>query len=130
VADISRRWSSEIGIGLLPEGWKVVPFRDAVSIESGQVPDFSGICSADMYPLQPLDRSLHREFLYFWLLTGEFTKQAVSHQSGIGIPKINRRQLESTLLPVPPLYEQIAIVHVLRTVQRAKEATASDAHRQ
>ena len=87
------------------------------------LPEFEGTCSLDMYPLRPANGSLCRDFLYFWLLSDSFTKQSVSYQSRTRIPKINRQQLGSTLMPVPPLPEQQAIVHVLRTVQRTKEAT-------
>jgi type I restriction enzyme S subunit len=76
-----------------------------------------------MYPLRANDNSLDSKFLYFWILSEQFTKQAVSHQSRTGIPKINRTQLESTSMPLPPYPEQRAIAHVLRAVQRAKEAT-------
>jgi type I restriction enzyme, S subunit len=92
-------------------------------LRKAALPTFEGICSADMYPLRPKDGSLIREFLYYWLLSAPFTTQAVSFQDRTGIPKINRQQLESTWVLVPPLREQQAIAHVLRTVQRAKEAT-------
>lgn len=85
--------------------------------------DFTGICSADMYPLRPCDHNLSRDFLYFWLLSDQFTRQAVSYQNRTGIPKINRQQLSSTILPLPPLPEQKAVADLLHTVQRAKEAT-------
>ena len=175
----------ETELGLLPSEWELMPFRDVIAFESGQVdprlepyskmvhvgpdsiaegsgklldcktagetklisgkylfsskdvlyckirpclrkvalPNFEGICSADMYPLRPKKGSLVREFLYYWLLSGSFTKQAVSFQDRTGIPKINRQQLESTWVVIPEIAEQREIAHVLRTVQRAKEAT-------
>jgi len=97
---------------------KIRPYLRKVAL-----PSFEGICSADMYPLRANDDSLDSKFLYFWILSEQFTKQAVSHQSRTGIPKINRTQLESTSMPLPPYPEQRAIAHVLRAVQRAKEAT-------
>jgi type I restriction enzyme S subunit len=92
-------------------------------LRKAALPSFVGICSADMYPLKPKNSSLAREFLFMWLLSEAFTQQAVSFQDRTGIPKINRTQLQSTRLVLPPLPEQKAIARVLRALQQAKEAT-------
>ena len=68
--------------------------------------NFEGTCSADMYVLRPVAHRLARDFLFYLLLTPQFTQQAMSFQDRTGIPKINRQQLGTLLLPVPPIYEQ------------------------
>ncbi len=81
-------------------------------LRKAALPTFTGICSADMYALKPREM-LVREFLLCWLLSEPFTRQAVSYQSRTGIPKINRKQLDSTWIPVPPKHEQEEIAKLL-----------------
>jgi type I restriction enzyme S subunit len=69
-------------------------------------PDFQGTCSADMYPLRPIDNRLNKGFLFHLLLSEPFNKQSISFQDRTGIPKINRQQLGRVQIPVPPLPEQ------------------------
>jgi len=42
-------------------------------LRKAALPEFAGICSADMYPLRPVNGSLSREFLYCYLLSEKFT---------------------------------------------------------
>lgn len=81
------------------------------------LPDFEGICSADMYPIQPIKEKLTREYLFQYLLSDIFTTQAISFQERTGIPKINRQQLESIFMPLPPtIAEQNTITSVLSKI--------------
>ncbi len=90
---------------------KIRPYLRKVAL-----PTFSGVCSADMYPLNPKDGVITREFLFYFLLTDKFTDKAISFQSRTGIPKINRIQLKSIHIFLPPLSDQNLITHVLRAV--------------
>jgi len=87
---------------------KICPYLNKVAL-----PEFEGTCSADMYPLRPKAGQLGRGFLFQLLLSDAFNKRAVSHQDRTGIPKINRAQLGSVLLPKPALNEQIEIAESL-----------------
>ena len=75
-------------------------------LRKAALPEFAGICSADMYPLRPVNGSLSREFLYCYLLSEKFTTQAIGYQDRTGIPKLNRNQLNSLLVALPPMDEQ------------------------
>ncbi len=77
------------------------------------LPTFEGICSADMYPLLPRPQRLVREFLFQYLLTEQFTRNAAAVQDRTGIPKINRNQLAAIPLPEPSIPEQREIVDLL-----------------
>jgi type I restriction enzyme S subunit len=83
---------------------KIRPYLRKVTL-----PSFSGLCSADMYPLRPRTGQLRREFLFYLLLTEQFTTSAIGYQDRTGIPKINRVQLGSILLPIPNPAEQAVI---------------------
>lgn len=74
---------------------------------------FDGICSADMYPLTPT-RDFDPYFLFAFLLSEKFTSQAIPQQDRTGIPKINREQLNSVLVPLPPLEEQKKIAALMQ----------------
>ncbi|MCG7848913.1 MAG: restriction endonuclease subunit S [ANME-2 cluster archaeon] len=76
-------------------------------------PDFSGICSADIYPLKPVDSILDRDFLYFLLITKDFTNFAIKGSARAGMPKVNRKHLFSYSTFFPTLPEQQSIVSKL-----------------
>ncbi|MDI3538251.1 MAG: type restriction enzyme subunit [Bacillota bacterium] len=80
-----------------------------------------GVLASTMVRLDPKPGNLERSFLYFYLLT-QF-EILNSQTTGSTIPHVNKTLFFNLLIPLPPLPEQRAIAHVLRTVQRAKEAT-------
>lgn len=82
--------------------------------------DFSGLCSADMYPLTVRD-GFDAQYIHFVTLSSPFTRQAISYQERTGIPKLNREQLSGILILKPPLPEQRVIGAILRKLQTALE---------
>ncbi|WP_240468246.1 restriction endonuclease subunit S [Streptomyces dangxiongensis] len=74
--------------------------------------DFTGICSADMYPLRPREEMVGG-FVKAVLLGDQFSRYVESLSGRTGIPKVNRGDLEGFWLPVPPLSEQRRIVEVI-----------------
>jgi len=77
-------------------------------------PDFAGLCSADVYPLEPSLERINRDFLYHLLLTPGFTDYAVEGSARAGMPKVNREHLFAFAFRLPPLLEQQRIVAILR----------------
>ena len=57
------------------------------------LPKHSGICSADIYPLIPNTKRLDRNYLYYLLLSQNFTNYAMSGSARAGMPKVNRNHL-------------------------------------
>ena len=56
-------------------------------------PEFIGLCSADIYPLRPIESILNKDYLFYLLLSKDFTDYAVSGSGRAGMPKVNRTHL-------------------------------------
>jgi len=80
-----------------------------------------GVLASTMVRIRPDASKLDHVFAFFYLKTrfDELNNQT----TGSTIPHVNKNVFENLLIPLPPLSEQRAIAQVLRTVQRAKEAT-------
>jgi type I restriction enzyme S subunit len=85
-------------------------------------PEFCGLCSADIYPLSPIDGRLDRDFLFHVLLSPAFTDYAIAGSARAGMPKVNRDHLFDFAFSLPALPEQRRIVGIL---DEAFEAIAS-----
>jgi len=96
---------------------KIRPYLRKVAL-----PRFSGLCSADMYPLRS-NGGIEPGFLFAMLLSKEFTEFASSVSMRTGIPKINREELAKYRCSLPPLPEQRKIAAILSSVDDAIEAS-------
>ncbi len=83
------------------------------------IPEFSGLCSADMYPIET---RLDERYLLLYMLSDRFTGWASNSDSRTILPKINKKDLYSIPVPVPlSLSGQKAIVskvHALLSIER------------
>lgn len=71
------------------------------------IADFSGLCSADMYPINSF---IHVKYLFRFMLSQPFLSQSVKNDTRIAMPKINQTELNKIIVPIPPIEEQEAIV--------------------
>lgn len=90
---------------------KIRPYLNKVAL-----PDFSGICSADIYPLKPRPDKVERSFLAYLLRQRAFLDYAESCSARTSIPKINRESLAAYEVELPPLEEQRRIAAILAKV--------------
>jgi type I restriction enzyme S subunit len=58
-----------------------------------------------------------------WFIFYSLRAKRLAEDKAEGYPVLNLSEIRDVPIPLPPLDEQRAIAHVLRTVQRAKEAT-------
>ncbi|HEY8063729.1 MAG TPA: restriction endonuclease subunit S [Methylosinus sp.] len=75
-------------------------------------PNFSGICSTDIIPIQPSKR-LTRDYLFHFLRTDDVVARATSMSSGANLPRISPKHLVEFEIPLPPLDEQRRIATIL-----------------
>lgn len=83
------------------------------------IPSFEGICSADMYPIIPLE-SIDKNFLLFLLKQKEFLTYAISNSGRANIPKINREALLNYEAILPPLSLQHLFAQRIEQIEREK----------
>ena len=82
------------------------------------MPQFDGICSADVYPLIPKQK-VSGKFVFQYLLTEKFTQIATEVSERTGMPKINRQDLNVLKLPMPPFEEQSEIARKIEAIDKA-----------
>jgi type I restriction enzyme, S subunit len=107
------RTASELGLisgKYLFDGRNVLYSKIRPALNKVAIPDFEGICSADIYPLRPSNQKLCRQYLAYLLLSERFLKYATKHSDRSKIPKVNRDSLLAyeVALPHPPEQRRIA----------------------
>lgn len=83
------------------------------------IPSFEGICSADMYPIIPLE-CIDKNFLLFLLKQKEFLTYAISNSGRANIPKINREALLNYEAILPSLSLQRLFAQRIEQIEREK----------
>lgn len=76
------------------------------------LPDFSGHCSTEIFPIKP-NGKIARKFLYYWLIQEETVNKINATWTGARMPRANMNQVINFKIPIPPLQEQQQIVSIL-----------------
>lgn len=83
------------------------------------VADFSGVCSGDIYVLEPKGDALLPELLPFVCQTDAFFEHAVGTSAGSLSPRTNWESLASFEFALPPMTEQRRLANTLAATERA-----------
>jgi len=81
------------------------------------LPDFDGLCSADMYPLEPINGISTKEFIWGLILSLTFDEYLQLLPSRANIPKINRKELSAFEFYLPELEDQVEYSKRLKEIQ-------------
>lgn len=84
-----------------------------------------GLCSADAYPLRPSPAILP-EYLLEVLLSDGFAQRSTAKSGRTKMPKLNRGELFSIEIPLPPLDEQHRVVGLLGSLRDFRSALAGN----
>ncbi|WP_240494335.1 restriction endonuclease subunit S [Pantoea sp. 1.19] len=84
------------------------------------IPDFSGLCSADMYPVKPIANKTNREFIWQLLLSDFFTKYTETLPDRANIPKLNRKELLNFEISLPPFFLQENYRAIVQKINNTK----------
>lgn len=67
------------------------------------LPSFSGLCSADAYPILPNPENCNRIFLAIAMRSEYFLDYILQFSSRTNLPKVNRKEISGFSMPLPPL---------------------------
>jgi type I restriction enzyme S subunit len=76
------------------------------------LPDFSGHCSTEIFPIRPAP-NVDRHYLYYWLSMGSTVKEIDLTSTGARMPRANMDAILELPISLPSLPEQQRIVAIL-----------------
>ncbi len=82
------------------------------------IPNFDGLCSADMYPLEPIGGVSTKEFIWGLILSLTFDEYLQVLASRANIPKINRKELSLFDFYLPSFSDQKEYSNQLIQIQQ------------
>ncbi len=86
-------------------------------LRKAMLPNFRGLCSADIYPLVS-GPTIVPEYLLDLVLSDAFSAFAISCSMRTGMPKMNREQLEQFLFDLPTVEHQMSYVAAATGVKK------------
>lgn len=84
------------------------------------LPDFTGLCSADSYPLLPIENISNRVFIAFILRSECFLDFILQHSTRTNIPKANKVQMKLFKGYCPPFNLQTQFAERVQAIEQQK----------
>ena len=86
------------------------------------LPDFTGLCSADAYPILVKSDVCNREFLGYTMRSSYFLDYILAFSGRTNLPKVNKNQVEGFTLPLPPIELQNQFSAFVTQTDKSKAA--------
>ena len=84
------------------------------------MPDFYGVCSADAYPILVDKEICSKEFFTYVLRSDFYLSYILAFSSRTNMPKVNKEQVESFNMPVPPIELQNDFAAFVQQIDKSK----------
>lgn len=88
-------------------------------------PNIVGLCSADIYPLTPRNQKIDKDYLFYLLLSKNFTDYAIAGSGRAGMPKVNRTHLFKYVVTLPNIEIQQGMVSRLDEISEYSQSLQS-----
>lgn len=85
------------------------------------LPNFSGLCSADSYPLKVISKNTNRIFFAYVLRSDSFVDFILTHSTRTNIPKANKEQMKKYIGIAPPIELQNQFAERVELIEAQKE---------
>ncbi|WP_444995402.1 restriction endonuclease subunit S [Aliikangiella sp. IMCC44359] len=86
-------------------------------LKKAAIPEFVGLCSADMYPINPIKGKTTKEFIWALLMSPCFDQYIKTLPSRANIPKLNRTELAAFKFNLPPYSVQESFSKLLHNIR-------------
>ena len=85
------------------------------------LPNFSGLCSADSYPLKVISKNTNRIFFAYVLRSDSFVDFILTHSTRTNIPKANKEQMKKYIGIAPPIELQNQFAERVAMIEAQKQ---------
>ena len=89
------------------------------------LPKCKGVCSADAYPILVKIDECHRVFLAYTMRSKIFLDYIIKLSNRTNLPKVNKKQVEGFICPVPPLDLQNRFADYVSSIDKSKYSSFS-----
>ncbi len=84
------------------------------------LPSFEGLCSADAYPILPIEGKCNRVFLAYDMRSEFFLDYILQFCNRTNLPKVNRKEVAGFRTPLPPIALQNEFAAFVTQVDKSK----------